>query len=283
MPLFQFYYRNDDGGPGFGKDSHLSFKAPLDGVYFAKVSDVRDKGGEDYTFRLTIREPNPDFQLTAVPKNPNIPFGSKVPVEVTALRTEGFTGSIDVEFDGLPEGVSATRGTIPPGEKSVTLVLEAKPETTQQIPWARYRIIGKAQIGNQIVARVADGGDLLKLVSFMPNPDIKVAVKNDKIRLYPGGTTKVTVTVERFNGFDGRVPFKIQDLPYGVRVTDVGLNGVMIAERENELTFTLECRPYVKPTKRNIYVVGQVEALVNTEHPSAAIPLEVVGVEKASR
>ena len=283
MPIIQFYYRNDDGGPGFGKDSHLTFTAPSDGVYLARIADIRSKGGDDFSYRLTLRNLNPDFLLTATPKNLNLPKGAAVPVEVTALRTEGFTGPIDVQFEGLPEGMSGTIGTVPAGEKSVTLLLKAESDVNLPEGWSRYRIKGKAQIGEALVTRVADGGDLLKLVSFMPGPDIKVSVRNERIRLTPGGTAKVTVAVERFNGFKGRVKFNIQNLPYGVRVTDVGLNGIMIPEKNTELTFTLECGHDVKPTERNIYAVGLVEALVTTEHPSAAVPFEVVGVEKASK
>jgi hypothetical protein len=283
MPIFPFYYRNDDGGPGYGKDSHLTFAAPADGVYLARVADVRSKGGDNFSYRLTLRDLHPDFLLTAVPKNPNLPKGAAVPVEVTALRTEGFAGPIDVEFEGLPEGIRGTRGTVPAGENSVTLLLTAESSVNLPEGWSRYRIKGKARIGEELVTRIADGGDLLKLVSFMPEPDIKVFVRNERILLSPGGTTKVTVAVERLNGFKGRVRFKIHNLPFGVRVTDVGLNGIMIPEQDTQLTFTLECGHSVKPTERNIYAVGQVEALISTEHPSAAVPLEVVGGAKASR
>jgi hypothetical protein len=131
--------------------------------------------------------------------------------------------------------------------------------------------------------RVANGGDFLKVIAAMPQPDIKVYVKQDQIRITPRGEAQMTLGVERFNGFKGRVIFRLQDLPYGVRPIDVGLNGVMIAENETERTFTLECRPFVKPVGRKIYAVGIVEALVPTEHPSESILLEVVGPERAAK
>jgi hypothetical protein len=124
---------------------------------------------------------------------------------------------------------------------------------------------------------VANGGDLLKVIAVMPRPDIKVSVKQDKIRISPKGEAQVTLAVERFNGFKGRVQFRLQDLPYGVRPIDVGLNGVMIAENETERTFTLECRPFVQPETRTIYAVGIVEALVPTEHSSEPVLLQVEG------
>ncbi len=283
MPLFHLYMRNDDGGPGYGKDSRVAFAAPADGVYFARVADVRNQGGDDFAYRLTIREPVPDFLIFASPANPNIPMGARVPIEVTALRQEGFEGAIQVAFDGLPEELSGTSGVIPANEKSVTLMLSLKPGTRLPGGWTRYRILGSATLEGKMTTRVANGGDLLKLVSVMPNPDIKVSVKDAKIRIAPGGHAQVTLAVERFNGFEGRVLFRLQDLPYGVRPIDVGLNGVMIAEHETERTFTLECRPFVKPVVRQVLAVGLVEALVPTEHPSLPVMLEVVEAQHAAR
>lgn len=279
MPLFQFYFRNDDGGRGYGKDSRVAFTAPADGTYYARVADVRNQGGGDFAYRFTLREPVPDFLISASPINPNIPEGSKIPVEVIVLRQEGFEGPVEVEFDGLPEQLVATKGVIPAREKSVTLLLSLKSGASLAEKWVRYRIVGKAQLGNEIVQRVANGGDLLKVITVMPRADIKVSVKQDKIHISPKGEAQVTLAVERFNGFKGRVLFRLQDLPYGVRPIDVGLNGVMIAENETERTFTLECRPFVQPEVRTIYAVGIVEALVPTEHSSEPVLLQVEGAD----
>src|SRR5882762_2695370 len=64
LPLVRLPYRNDDGGPGFGKDSRLRFTAPADGEYIVKLRDVRGLTGEDYAYRLTLHPPAPDFQLS---------------------------------------------------------------------------------------------------------------------------------------------------------------------------------------------------------------------------
>ena len=149
MPLFQFYFRNDDGGPGYGKDSRVTFTAPADGTYYARVADVRNQGGDDFAYRFTIREPVPDFLISAAPVNPNIPEGSKIPVEVTVLRQEGFEGPVEVEFDGLPEQLMATKGVIPAGERSVTLLLSLKPGVSLPQKWVRYRILGRARLGGE--------------------------------------------------------------------------------------------------------------------------------------
>jgi hypothetical protein len=283
MPVFRLNMRNDDGGPGYGKDSRVTFTAPADGTYYARVADVRNLGGEDFAYRFTLRDAVPDLLVSASPGNPNIPEGSKASVFVKILRTEGFEGPVEVSFEGLPGGIEGTSGVIRPDEDSVTLILSHRQGTRLANNWARYRVIAKAKIGGEPALRVANGGDLLKVISLMPKPDIQVHAKTLKIKLTPGGEAKATLAVDRDNGFKGRVLFRLQDLPFGVQPVNVGLNGIMIPENETERTFSLECRPWVKPITKTIYAVGLVEALVQTEHPSVPITLEIVGAERASK
>ena len=68
LPAAPLFYRNDDGGPGYGKDSLLHFTAPADGEYLVAIRDVQGLGGEQYAYRLTARHPRPDFRLTVNPK-----------------------------------------------------------------------------------------------------------------------------------------------------------------------------------------------------------------------
>lgn len=283
MPVFRFNMRNDDGGPGYGKDSRVTFTAPADGTYVAKVTDTRGQGGDEFAYRFTIRDPQPDYLISASPTNPNIPEGSTVAVEVTALRSEGFEGPIDVQFEGLPDNITGTRGTIQPADNSVTLLLSHRAGTRIAGSFARYRIVGQAKIGGETAMRVANGGDYLKVIALMTKPDIQVTVKTPKVQMAPGGETEITLSVERHNGFKGRVLFKLNDLPFGVRPLNVGLNGIMIAENETERTFKLDSRPWVKPIRKPIYAVGIVEALVSTEHPSAPIIFEIVANERAAK
>jgi hypothetical protein len=283
MPVFRFNMRNDDGGPGYGKDSRVTFTAPADGTYYAKITDVRNQGGDDFAYRFTLRDPLPDYLISASPTNPNIPEGSKVAVEVTALRLEGFEGPIDVEFEGLPPGIEGTRGTIAADETSATLILSHKPGTRISDGFSRYRIVGKAHIGNDTAVRVANGGDYLKVIALMTKPDIQVTVKTPKVQMAPGGETHITLSIERHNDFKGRVLFRLNDLPFGVKPVNVGLNGIMIAENETERTFSLDSSSWVKPVTRQIYAVGIVEALVPTEHPSTPIILEILNNQRAAK
>ena len=83
--------------------------------------------------------------------------------------------------------------------------------------------------------------------------------------------------MDRRNGFRGRVPCTVRNLPPGVRVVNVGLNGVLVTESQSTRTFTLHAEDWAKPITQPIYVVGEVESNSPTMHPSAPLVVEVVG------
>jgi len=267
LPLSRLYYRNDDGGPGYGKDSLLRFVAPADGEYIVRVGDVRGESGEAYSYRLTARAPRPDFTLSVAPRNPNVPRGGTIPVTVTALRREGFEDAIDIEIANPAPGFTATRGRIGKGQTFGTLLLSAAPDAKLDAPFA-FSLTGRS---GQLV-RSANPEDTLKLVSLTPTPDLTMTAETKEVILEPGGTAEVTVSIERHNGFGGRVPVDVRNLPPRVRVLDVGLNGVLLNETETRRSFTLEALPSAEEVEQSIYVSGTVETRAGGQQNSYAAP-----------
>jgi hypothetical protein len=269
LPLVRLYYANDDGGPGYGKDSLVNFVAPADGEYLVRLRDVRGLGGEDYGYRLHVREPRPDFRLAVTPRNPNVPRGGTVPVTVTAFRMEGFEGPIAVELTGLPAGLKATKNTIPAGLDTCTLLVSAG-EEVQLAEAVGFEVTGRATIDGREVARRANPEDRLRLMAVAPKPDILMSAETQVVELEPGQTAEVKVRVRRQNGFAGRVPVQVRDLPNRVRVTDSGLNGVLITEEETERSFRLWALPNAEPAEGMIYVAGAVETRSPQQNLQAA-------------
>jgi hypothetical protein len=265
LPVAHVYSRNDDGGPGYGKDSYLQFVPSTEGDYYVKIRDVRGEGGEDYTYRLNIRPPRPDFRLQVTPANPNVPLGGTIPVTVTAFRTDGFEGRIDIALEDVPAGLTATKGVILPGQISATLLLSADKNAKLEgaVP---LKVSGHAAIQGETVARYADPEDRLKLIALMPTPDILMNAETKEITLEPGSSVDVLVSIQRNNEFGGRVPVEVRNLPPRVRVLDVGLNGVLINENEKQRSFKIEALPSAQPGEQWIYVSGRVE----TRSPLAA-------------
>jgi hypothetical protein len=282
MPLFQLTLRNDDGGPGYGSDSHLDFVVPRDGEYMVHIKDVRGQEGEDFAYRLTMREAHPDFILSADPGNPNVPRGGRIPVEVTADRREGFNGPIEVVAENLPPGVKAIPATIASGQYSTVLILEDPETAAGRGPTdvalrsaTPFQIVGRGKVGDRDVVRVADAEEPLRVVAVMPPPDVVVAAAPQQLELEAGKQVTVTLQVDRKNGFKGRVPCAIVNLPPGVTVVNSGLNGVLVTENQNTRTFTLRAEDWVETMDQPIYVVAEVESNSPTRHASAPLALKV--------
>ena len=269
LPLVHLPYRNDDGGPGYGKDSRLRFIAPTDGEYIVKLRDVRGLAGEDYAYRLALHPPAPDFQLAVTPKNPNVPLGGRIPLTVTAQRMDDFDGPVEVSLLDLPAGIHATKGVIEPGQVSTTLLLSA--DANAKLDGAApLKVSGQASLGGRTVAHLANPSDPLKLISLAPRPDVFMNAETRRVEIEPGGKVEVTVSIKRNNDFGGRVPVEVRNLPPGVLVSDVGLNGVLLNENEERRSFTLEALPSALPIEQPIYVSGNVETRAGGQQNSFA-------------
>ena len=73
-----------------------------------------------------------------------------------------------------------------------------------------------------------------------------------------GTTAQCELRVER-NGFENRVQFDVNNLPHGVIVEDIGLNGVLIPEGQTERTIFLRAESWVPETERLFHAVAKVE------------------------
>jgi hypothetical protein len=275
LPVFHLTWRNDDGGPEYGADSKLDFVAPADGDYILHLKDVRDLEGPDYAYRLTVRDAVPDYRLTTKPENPNVPQGGSVPISVIADRLPGYEGPIEIEVQGLPAGVAAARATIPAGQTSTVVVLSAGQNAAAGAPSSPIKIVGHASVAGHDLVRIANAGEPLQLASVIPPPDVLVTAEPAQLAIEPGKSVTVTLHVQRQNGFKGRVPCSVENLPPGVRVVNVGLNGVLVTEAQSSRTFTLRAEDWAKPITQPVYVVGRVESNSPTMHPSAPIVLQV--------
>jgi hypothetical protein len=282
LPVVHLPFRNDDGGPGYGKDSLLHFTAPMDGDYIVRLRDVRKLSGPEYAYRLTVRQPSPDFMLSVSPSNPNVPLGGRIPISVTALRLDEFDGPIDVSLKNVPAGLHATQGVIPPGQISTTILLTAD-ESAKLDRAAPLQVVGRAQLGNQSEERWADPEDKLKLIALMPRPDIVLSAETKQVVLQPGGTAEVEVAIQRNNEYGGRVPLEVRNLPPGVRVLDVGLNGVLINETENRRKFTLAALPTAQPIEQPIVVAGDIETRAGEQQNSYAAEPVILKVQSKTQ
>jgi hypothetical protein len=268
LPNITLYWRNDDGDALWGKDSFLDFTAPADGDYLVRVGDARGQGSPQHAYRLTLHKPRPDFSVSYSPTSPTVWQGGAIPMTVTATRRDGFDGDIRIQLDELPPGFSAPVATIPAGENSTAFALfadaSAKPSTKP------LKLISRAMIDGKEVVREAVGG----LAKTVPVGDIITTTEQSEVTVRPGGQVRLAVKIERKN-FTSRVPLDVRGLPHGVRVLDIGLNGILINPGETMRTIVIQCDPWVQPTEHPFVVLARREGK-NTEHAAKSVLLKVV-------
>jgi hypothetical protein len=269
MPVFNLYYRNDDGGPGYGKDSRVFFDPPSDGTYQVRVADARGLGGPAFAYRLTVRPPRPDFTVAVSRQSPSVWRGGAIPITVTATRIDGFTGPIDVRLEGLPSGFNALPTRIE-AEQTVASMAVSAADDAPEAPNGTARLIAKAVIAGKDVVREAHLGT----PKAIPPGDIVTTTDVRSVSIQPGRVARILVTIERRNGFTGRVPLEVRGLPHGVNVLDVGLNGILITEKDFRREIVLRSEPWVQPMEVPIVFFARHERK-GTEHAAAAVMLKV--------
>jgi hypothetical protein len=80
--------------------------------------------------------------------------------------------------------------------------------------------------------------------------------------------------IERRAGFTGRIPLEVKGLPHGVRVLDIGLNGILITETETRRTIQIYAEPWVEAVDHPIVVLAKREGK-NTEHGAKSVLLKI--------
>jgi WD40 repeat protein len=270
LPVVTLNYRNDDGGPGYGKDSCLFFDPPADGTYRVRIGDARGQAGPTYAYRLTVRPPRPDFSIRFNPTAPSVWKGGAVPISVTATRIDGFDGRIDLALENLPPGFSAPPTHIGRDDTTTAFSLwadaDAKATTTGSAP----KLVARATIDGKSVVREATG----QLPKTAEPGDLVTTTGQSEITVKPGSEVRLQVKVERRNGFTGRVPLDVRGLPHGVRVLDIGLNGILIIPGETTRTIVIYCEPSVQELEHPFVVLSRREGM-NTEHAAKSVLLKV--------
>jgi hypothetical protein len=268
LPVFPVYYSNDDDGSRkLGRDSRLMFTAPADGDYLVRVTDTRGYGGPEFKYSLTVRRPKPDFAVSLNPRLLKVPAGGGERLIVSLDRMDDFEGEVRVEFSGVPKGYHLTsplvieqghleaRGTINADS-------DAKPAGAEA--WKALQVAAVANIaGHEVVKRVAPPEVALwpppRLVARLrPDPPGDSAGSPEAIVIEPGQSVTARLQIER-HGYKGELRFEVENLPHGVIVDNIGLNGIMVRAGENERQVYLTAAKWVRPTERLIHAVADRE------------------------
>lgn len=268
LPVFRLFYANDDDGDRkLGSDSRLTFTAPADGNFLVRVTDVRGFSGDDFKYRLTVREPRPGYQVSVAGKGATIPAGSGQRFTLKLSRSDGFHGPVQVDIKNLPPGFQATTPlTIESGhlEAQGVINVAAGTKTPAKETWEKVELVATATIlGKQVIQQVGNLGELKVgkppkvLVSLLHDGELP-AGKDPGLVITAGETITAMIRINR-NGFKGELRFDVDNLPHGVIVDNIGLSGIMVRAGETERQIFLTAAAWVPGTRRQIHAVAQGE------------------------
>lgn len=273
-------FSGDDFGRNVGqlrfttntRDPRWDFTAPADGAYFVQVRDLyfQQRGDPRFTYRLSVRRPQPDFRLVVVPKHETQPDaavvgqGGRQWVDVLAFRQDGFEGDIRIEATGLPPGVTCSPVVIGPGKISAPLVFQAAKDAP--IGHAALQVVGTAQVNDRELVRVARAGGLTwptvntpgiarmsdsLVLSVRPPAPFALTASAAKTELTPGAKLAIRVRVDRSADWTENVQLAGFDVPNGAKVPLVN-----VAKSATEGTVELELPANSRPGTYTFIVTG---------------------------
>ncbi len=269
LPTFPVLYENDDDSlTQLGKDSRLTFVAPASAGYILSIRDARGFGGDDFRYKVAVRQPVPDFELKLRGNQMELPIQSGREWSVTARRIDGLDGAISVELSGLPEGVIATNPLIIEAGQQEALgsIYLAAPlpesESADEPSKIEVAVTATAFVNGQKVVKTLKE-KLTITISEKPEVQLRLVdaqdsqVELDELSIRPGQTVTARVVVTR-NGNATRIGFGKEDagrnLPHGSFVDNTGLNGLLITEEQSDREFFITAAPKVQPGRRQFHL-----------------------------
>jgi hypothetical protein len=238
--------RQNPGGadlPTFGDDPSFRLDVPEDGTYRIRLKDryADTRGDPRLGYRLSVRRPQPQFNLVALEAFPSadgkapvtqgavsLRKGGSFELTVYAYRRDGHNDAITVTAENLPVGISSRPSVIGPGQVSARLVLTAAEDVAEQL--APIRVVGRSGPADALIERDAKAATLIHdainglprtarlsdslMAGVMKDPQpFSIVVNLPTADLSQDQLLLIPIQVIKRNGFDGKVDLSFYGLP----------------------------------------------------------------------
>jgi hypothetical protein len=231
------------------------------------VTDTRGFSGPRFVYRLAVREAKPDFKVTMAGANPTVGAGSGQSFSVTAERIDGFDGEIKVNISGLPPGFTVSNPLVIQAghtEARGTLYANEDAPALNSTNAAMSKVTASAMVNGKKVKREVNNFGTIKLgmkpkllVGLEPAGSAstnKPSTEPLELTIAPGQTIPAWLKVQR-NGHEDLITFTVDNLPHGVIVDNIGLNGVLIPKGQNEREIFLTAAKWVPEEDRLCFAI----------------------------
>ncbi|MCY2982824.1 MAG: hypothetical protein NTY15_04215 [Planctomycetota bacterium] len=271
LPVFPIFYTNDDeASRQSGKDSLVTFTPKSDGRYFIRVRDSRGQSGDNYKYKLTLRRPMPRYQLRVEQKEVTLRPGVGAEFDIAANRFDGCEGDIQINIEGVPEGVRLSQPlSIQAGQARAIGLMHLPAELAGTMKEFTIQITSHTMVGNRKISDEQKLSLLVK-VSDKPTMQIKVVAKDQgreapflsELVIRPGQTISANLVIERGEN-KGDISFGGDDsgrnLPHGCYVDNIGLSGLLIPAGQSVREVFLTAAPWVDPQTRMFHLRAKVD------------------------
>ncbi|HYW79366.1 MAG TPA: hypothetical protein VE890_07290, partial [Thermoguttaceae bacterium] len=269
-------------------DSRLNYLCTTEGDYTLRLRDIQGKGGEEYTYRLSIGSTTPDFDLLIIPDNPRVGKGGTVALTAKALRTWGAWGDITLSVQGLPDGFAVSDAAITARQNEVHLTLTAPADAPLGVVTPTF--IGTGTFGQKTVVRNAVGAEAIMqafiywhdvpteefLLAVLPEAQCTLATDRpagEVLQIVPGATAKFNVKATRTGDLKGAIKLAAEKLPNGITVK---VATIAADKDEAEITVTTT-KQTVVGLKENVVITGTIKVDKDTLTCAApAVPIEII-------
>lgn len=262
---------HEDKGAGLTThhaDSWLRAAVPASGTYYVHIADAQSKGGPEYTYRLRISPPMPDFALRVVPSSVNVRGGTSAALTVYALRKDGFSGEIGLTLKAPPAGFTLSGARVPAKQDQVRITLGVPP-TPQDKP-VNLSVEGRAKIaGQETVHPAVPAEDMMQAFAYrhlvsarellasvagrsMPRRAVKI-LSLTPVKIPAGGTTRLKVSTPT-NTPMGKIRLELSDPPDGIAIKSVSPAG-----EGTEIVLNSDATKVQPGTKGNLILIAFLE------------------------
>jgi hypothetical protein len=239
VAAFDDHGTNTEALTQFNRDPLGTFGIPEDGSYHLLVQERTHRGGPGYLYALRIGPIQPDFYPVIFHETQNEPTCPVLRRDGTAFydfglnRRDGFNGSVTVEAEGLPRGVSCPPVHIGPNNELGSVIFQAAadaPEWSGAIRLKAWATIEGKRVERPVGCvqrRFSDAGGgatracrqiCLAVRSTAP---YVLRVPPGEIKLTAGQSREVKVTlVRQWADFKGAVRLSAWKPPAGFTVSD---------------------------------------------------------------
>ena len=305
---------NDDSA--VRPDSFMVFDPPADGTYTLRVIDYFNRGGIDMIYRVEIAPVRPLLSLN-IKRNDRfsqrrmamaIPQGGRF-AAVLSAKKEHFAADVELKFDGLPEGVTATMLPLKKNAKEMPVVFEAAEDASIDLAKVTLSATAKSKKteskdnvkedakdkGNaEPVGPVFDTEFTVTSLDSRGNPNnfvyhntvvdklavgvikklpFSITVEPLKAPLVRNGSAKVKVIAHRDEGFKEKIRLQFPYRPVGVGMT----YQIEMKEDQTEIEYPINANKGAQLGQWPFYVI----ATANVSGPAwSASQLETVSVEE---